>query len=285
MKKATGKSKKKKKNERPYWDFADKTVRQLKNEFTNLLDGQHREQIYQRYIEKNTRLVPREFVQNHGIHFNLMLRKLSFGADYKSDFVYISKSSDDWNCVLVEIEKPTSRFFKDGSNEFHPDFNKAIQQINSWRAWFSDPSNKASFAENTIGLIRVPLERNPIHPKFVLVHGRRSEYGGSGTRRRIIAAQERDDFKILTFDSLVEGLESKRDLYVGARRNEYIDIVSDVFLGEAMFCWMQPEQIRIGKPLRASAIAARNQWCHVTIEDDDKFSMDRALRRVRMKRS
>jgi hypothetical protein len=277
------KAKKKSKQRQWYWDNTDKTPNQLRSEFIKLLDEERTEQFYQKYIEQNTRLVPHEFVQNHGIHFELVLRKLSFGADYKSDFVYLSKSSDDWNCVLIEIEKPGSRFFKDGSNELHPDFSKALQQISSWRAWFSSSHNKTSFADNTIGLIRTPLRRNPIHPKYVLVHGRRPEYGRNAIRRQLIAAQEREDFKILTYDSLAENLQSKHDLYLGVRHNEYIDIVSDVFRGESIFCWMEPDQIQIGTRLKASALEFRDQWCHVTLEDDDKFSMDRALRKIRLR--
>jgi Domain of unknown function (DUF4263) len=266
-------------------DHEEKPAQQLRDEFLALLDEGHSEQLYQEFVEKNTRLIPREFVQNHGIHFDLVLRKLSFGADYKSDFAYLSKSSDDWNCVLVEIERPTAHFFRSQSTEFHPDFVKATQQIGTWRAWLSEAMNKAAFADNTIGLIRVPLGRNITYPKFVLVHGRRSEYKGDRIRRNLIAAQERDDFKIMTFDSLAEGLHAKHDLYVGVRKNEYIDIVSDVFLSESMFCWMEPEHLRIGRRLKASALAARGQWHHYMIENGKSvLTMDVALPRVRLRK-
>jgi Domain of unknown function (DUF4263) len=265
-------------------DHEEKSAQQLRDEFLALLDKGHPEQLYQEFIETNTRLVPREFVQNHQIHFDLVLRKPSFGADYKSDFAYLSKSSDDWNCVLVEIEHPTARFFKDKSNEFHPAFVKATQQINLWRAWLLDSTNKAAFVDNTIGLIRVPLEKNVTYPKFVLVHGRRAEYKGSPIRRRRIAAEERDNFKIMTFDSLAEGLHAKGDLYVGVRRNEFIDIVSDVFLSESMFCWMEPEHLRIGRRLKANALAARGQWHHYTIQNGKNvLTMDVALPEVRLR--
>jgi len=58
-----------------YWLQVDKPLKRLKAEFLTLLDEDLPEQDYQAYIEQNTRLVPREFVQNHGIHFNLVLRK------------------------------------------------------------------------------------------------------------------------------------------------------------------------------------------------------------------
>lgn len=267
----------------PYWQKTDKSVATLRSEFLKLLDKELPEQKYQRYLEYNTRLVPREFVQNHGIHFHLVLRKLSFGADYKSDFFYLSKSSDNWNCVFIEIERPDAKFFKANGNEFHPDFSAALQQINRWRAWFSIGMNKMSFGESTVGLIRVPLGNNPIYPKFVLVHGRRAEYGRNKIRRSLVAAQENSDFTIMTFDSLVEGLESKFDLYLGVRHNEFIDIRSDAFLDESMFAWMQPDQIRISKKLRDNALAARSQWYHYTQKGN--LVIDEALKEVRYRRS
>jgi len=270
-----------------YWNYERIPAAQLGSEYLALLDGNPSEQEIQRYIEDNTRLVPREFVQNHGIHFQLVLRKLSFGADFKSDLGYLSKSSDDWNCVLIELEHPASRFFNGKTNDFHPDFLKAVQQIDKWRAWLLRLENRATFADNTLGPIRKPLGRNPVYMKFVLVHGRRAEYRNNEQRRALIAAKEADDFKIMTFDSLAENLQSKHDLYVAARRNEYIDVLSDVFLDESMFAWMQPEQIRISEKLKASALAAKPHWFHVRhfdTKDDNAFVMPRALRDVRIRR-
>lgn len=70
-------------------------VTELRAGYLALLDAEHREQIYQDMIEANTQLVPRDFVQNHGVHLNLVLRKLAFEADFKSDFFFLSKSSDE----------------------------------------------------------------------------------------------------------------------------------------------------------------------------------------------
>jgi hypothetical protein len=209
---------------------------------------------------------------------------LTFGADYKTDFVYLSKSSDDWNCVLVEIERPDKRFFKDRCNDFHANFGEALQQINRWKAWFLNPDNKASFVNGTLKQIRKPLEENPTFIKYILVYGRRSEYAGNEIRRKLVAAQENDDFKILSFDSLSESLHTKSDLYVGARRNEFVDILSDEFHSDQIFAWMEPEQLRVSERFRNSAIAARATWRHHTIADGKLVqSMDDILARVRIR--
>lgn len=234
------------------------TPDQLRNDFLELLDKEEREQVYQDYIERYTRLVPREFVQNHGIHFSMVLRKVPFGADFKSDLFYLSKSSDDWNAVFIELEKPQSRFFKKGSNDFHADFVQALQQINQWKAWFLEDGNQTGFLTGTINAIRLPavMTRNPTYNKYVLVFGRRSEYESNDQRRMLVKAQEMDDFKIITYDSLVEGLNQKHDLFTAARRNDHIRILSDNLVECEIFGWVDPSQFSVNVALHEAIIAA-----------------------------
>lgn len=235
---------------------------EIRKRYLELLDKGENEQIYQSFIESNTELVPRDFVQNHGIHLNLILRKLSFGPDYKSDFFFFSKSSDDWNAVFIEIEKPTSRFFKDGSHEYHPDFVHALQQINSWRAWLSIEGNLRAFI-NQLSTIRVPatMQGNPTYPKFVLVFGRRAEYAESELRRSRIRSEERDDFKIITFDSLAEGLSSKKKMWLGVRRAEFTDLYGEEIVDDSIFIWADPHMLTVSDGLykKLEAIAAKNK--------------------------
>ncbi|MFG1419354.1 Shedu anti-phage system protein SduA domain-containing protein [Xanthobacter sp. V0B-10] len=236
-------------------------AKDLREEYLTLLDGGHNEQVYQRFIETHTQLTPRDFVQNHGVHLRLVLRKLSFGADFKSDFFFLSKSSDDWNAVFIEIEKPTSRFFKDGSQEFHPDFVHALQQINSWRAWLSIDGNMPGFVSQ-LSSLRVPttMQRNPTYPKFVLVFGRRAEYQDSELRRSRIRAEEREDFKIITFDSLAEGLSGKERLWLGVRRAEFIDLQDDEIVDDNIFIWADPHMLTVSETLHTQIkkVAAKN---------------------------
>jgi hypothetical protein len=221
-------------------------IEEEKNEFLKLLDKNNKEHVYQSFLERHTRFIPREFVQNHGIGQSLVLRKLSFGADYKTDFFFFSKSTDDWHAVFVEIEKPSSRFFKDKTNEFHPDFLNALQQINQWRAWFLSDQNKGTFL-SMVSAIQVPrhMARNPTYNKYVLVFGRRSEYVDNEDRRRLVGASETDDFKIITFDSLAEDLEGKYEVSIGSHHNQFIDILTDEITNPALYSWVEPTQLRV----------------------------------------
>lgn len=227
----------------------------LKQEFRELIDKGEVEQKYQEFLEKNTQFIPREFVQNHGIHNRLLIRKLPLGRDYTTDFFFLAKSSDDWNCVFIEIEKPYSRFFKDNSNEFHPDFQEGLQQINKWRGWLETPGNIGHFVNSTIAPLKQPMPNNPFYPKYVLVFGRRSEYANNETRKGLIRAQERDDFKIITYDSLLENTENNYKLYLSVRKNEFIEIHSNEVLGDNLFSYVEPEHLRLNKVLKASLVS------------------------------
>lgn len=242
----------------------------LEKEFLNLLDQQLPEQRYQEFIERNTVLVPREFILNHGVHFDLVIRKISLAKDYTPDFFYMSKSSASWNLVLVEIEKPQSRYFANDKNELHPDFLAALDQIARWRAWFDNPSNRAGFIDGTIDPIRVPtgMRRNPCHIKYVLVHGRRSESAGSVLRSGLIRARQSEDFRIMSYDSLAESLHTKTCLYLGIRKNEHFDIVSPSFISENLFTWVEPTQLRVTKVLKDDILRHRDQWHQVLMKGD-----------------
>jgi len=234
----------------------------LRQSFLDLLDQELEEQRYQTYLEENTPLIPMEFIQNHGLHLDMVLRKPPLGKDYTPDFCYLSKSSIDWNCVLVELEKPSSRYFKDGGNDFHPNFSAALQQISKWRAWVESDSNKKHFTREILGPLKVPstMASNPTYIKYVLVHGRRSELGENAQRRRLVKAQERDDFKIMSYDSLVENLSSRSLAYIGIRKNEHIEVVSKRFAGDSLFVWADSSHLKISKELKADIEASKAHY-------------------------
>ena len=250
---------------------------ELEESYKELLDQNSNEQTYQKFIEHNTYLIPREFIQNHGLHFSLVLRKLAFGSDFISDFAYLSKSTVSWNCVLIEIEKPSSKFFKNASNGFHRDFTDALQQISDWRAWFDEPSNKESFVRNTLGFIRTPLSHSPVSIKYVLVLGRRSEIESNPKRLAKVRAQERGDFRVMTFDSLASDLRNKNGLYIAAKHNTYIDILNEHLMDDAMFGWMEPETIKVPPALRAKLEVIRGSSSYRFVDGKRVHAIDHYL--------
>lgn len=248
----------------------------LKAVYAKLIDNSYIEQVYQDFLEEYPEFIPREFVQHHGVHAGLVLRKVRFGNELVSDFVYLSKSSGDWNVVLVELEKPQSKYFKDDRGTLHPDFLKGLHQIGQWRAWFQSTQNKAYFVDTTLGFLRVPLRMrsNPCHMKFVLVTGRAAESRENELKRGIVTANEQADFKILSYDSLLYLERNPSPNYVGILRAGAVDIVSRRYSGDAIFSMQEPEKVRITSDLRADCLAHKADWRTRSIEDDGTVTLE-----------
>ncbi|SPF28552.1 hypothetical protein POI8812_00853 [Pontivivens insulae] len=202
-------------------------------------------------MERHTGLIPRNFVLNHGVHFRIVLRKLSFGSDYKSDFFFLTKSSIDWSAVFIEIEKPQSKFFRDKSNELHSDFQKAIHQIKTWQSWLSDSGNAAGFL-SSISDIRVPrqMANHPTDFKFILVHGRRSEIENNDQRKQLIKSYQSENIKIISFDSLIEGIPLNYPLNIAVRKNEFLDIFGDTVHDGSIFSAIDPSKLRVSSAVQ-----------------------------------
>jgi hypothetical protein len=253
-------------------------------EFRALLDGGHNEQVYQKALERNPRLIPQEFVQNHGVHMSMMLRKLRLADNYTSDFLYLSKSSADWNIVFIELEKPSTPYFRSGSDELHPEFLAGINQIDRWRAWARKSSNLEHMMRETLGPIWAPaaMRSNPVYPKYVLVSGRRADFAGDDRKRDLIHAKERDDFKILSFDSLIDGYRYHQAVYLGVRLNSHIRIESDDFVEEGTFAWIEPERLEISQALHDNILEGKSRWRWMKSLSPKVFALDDRLPRIRI---
>jgi hypothetical protein len=62
------------------------SIEEDKKEFLRLIAGDHKEQVFQDFLESHTRFIPREFVQNHGIGQHLVLRNCHLALITKQIF-------------------------------------------------------------------------------------------------------------------------------------------------------------------------------------------------------
>ncbi len=159
------------------------------------------ENAIQKHLEANTDLIPLPWLLNHNLHFNFIFSKLPIGGEYICDFAYLTKSSDRWQVVLVELEGSNKSIFTNsrGNPVFTAEFNNAFDQVLSWKAYLEN--NIASFKSSLQPLL-APLEQNPIEPRFVLVIGRSSELN-TEPRMAMFKQKHADDFFVLTYDSLI----------------------------------------------------------------------------------
>lgn len=164
-------------------------------------DKNNNENQVQEFLENHTAFIPMEFLLNHQLHMNCVISKFKLGNEMITDFAYLTKCSDYWNFVLVELETPKKTIFTNNPNNvyFSAEFNHAYDQITSWKSYIE--KNK-DYVLKKIDKLKQPLNDNNVRFKYVLVIGRNEEKDNFEKRRAMFAEKSRDDFRVMTYDSL-----------------------------------------------------------------------------------
>jgi len=89
------------------------------------------------------------------------------------------------------------------------------------------------------------------------------------------------DFKIITYDSLLENPHDGR-LYIAARDNEGISILSDAFGTDNLFAYVDATQIEVSAALHAE-LSKKENWFSRDISLN-AFHLERALPRLRIRK-
>lgn len=126
--------------------------------------------------------------------------KLPGLSDREPDFMWLATDSESLYPVLIEIETPHKQWFYGDRAEIHSDLTHAQGQLAEWRAWFSRGSNQTTFLDAYE--IPLNLRRRRLSPRFVLIHGRRSNYESSQLRQMKRAELAREDERLMSFDRL-----------------------------------------------------------------------------------
>ncbi|WP_326513732.1 Shedu immune nuclease family protein [Clostridium intestinale] len=175
----------------------------LIQDFMNILDNENlNENDIQDFLEINTELIPIPYILGHQVNFSAVISKLVISDGLKSDFVYMTKCSDFWEVVLIELEDSKKKIFNSNMEniQFSQKFNNAYDQITSWKAYIED--NKEIFLRK-INTLKRPLERNPVRVKYVLVIGRNDEKDNSERKISMFAQKNTDDIRVITYDSVI----------------------------------------------------------------------------------
>ena len=102
-------------------------------------------------------------------------------------------------------------------------------------------------------------------------------------RRRLVVAQETDDFKIVSFDSLAEGVEWKNEVSIGSRHNQFIDLHTDEVIDPGLFAWMEPTQIRVSYQLHQRLKDGPPSNHYVAGDNGEEEALSRAAKRVKIR--
>jgi Domain of unknown function (DUF4263) len=128
------------------------------------------------------------------------------GRKFEPDFIWVTRSSGLITPILIEIEKPSKRWFR-GDGRPSGEFKDARDQLNDWRSWFARDGNETIFRDRFL-FLGSKYEDRPLEPQYVLIYGRESEFhfgGGHADPRALRYKRDQQrgaNESFMTFDAL-----------------------------------------------------------------------------------
>jgi hypothetical protein len=194
----------------PWEQYSDKALAS----WYSLLSENPEEDAVQRFLELHPSMIPGGSGDigpggHHGSDLGSVFRRprlIGEGRSFEPDFMWVTRSSSLLTPILIEIEKPSKRWFKKDGRPTSS-FTEAHDQLNDWRSWFARDSNRALFRE-TFLLLGDKYTDRPLEPQYVLIYGRESEFkpgGGHANPRELRYKRDQQraaDESFITFDSL-----------------------------------------------------------------------------------
>lgn len=199
----------------------------LARRWQDLIDSEEsrEESLLQEFLERHPSLLP----GSHSVDGDsghppypmavIAKPKLPGLSDREPDFMWLATDSASLYPILIEIETPHKTWFYGERAEIHSDLTHAHGQLAEWRAWFSKGHNRTAFLE----YYDVPpmLARRQLAPRYVLIHGRRSNFDHIPRRREKRAELARPDERLMSFDRLTPAKNSVLYSTVRKRQDGY----------------------------------------------------------------
>jgi len=184
----------------------------LSEEWRNLLDSNPQEAEVQAFLEKHPCMIPGSssmtMTSGHCPFPSAVISQppLVGIGERIPDFMWLATSSLHFEPVLIEIERPEKKWFN-SSGDPSGNFVQAHNQLAQWKAWFERPENKLVFYEN----FDIPhfLRQRKLRVSFVLVYGRRNEYGADNKLNRVRAELARDNEHLMSYDRLTPSSDAQ----------------------------------------------------------------------------
>ena len=194
----------------PWQEYSDR----VQSEWFALLASDPEEAEVQQFMELHPALIPGGSGDvgpggHHQSELNLVFRQPKLkgaGRDFAPDFMWVTHSSSLITPILIEIEKPSKRWFtQEGRPTAH--FTQAQDQLRDWRGWFALDGNERIFRDQYLFLGDRWADRT-LEPQYVLIYGRQSEFTLGGGHSDFEALNRKRGHlhgageTFLTFDSL-----------------------------------------------------------------------------------
>ncbi len=185
----------------------------LRKKYADFLKQAKNERQMHLFFEDNPIFLPSLNDRHNGPLGNVVITKLRLADEYETDFAFLSVDSARTQITLIEIESPTIKVFRDSDDHFTSAFNKAVQQMRDWKAWFRNNQTyiKDRFREIYFNMV---FRNQHVATKIILIAGRRS-YIKKNPRREKRWVELNESIKpdeIVTYDHLLYGLSGDYDL-------------------------------------------------------------------------
>lgn len=217
----------------------------LAGAWSNLLnsDQQNKEAVFQTFLERHPCLLPETYACfQRGAHTPIFSAVFSqpelpgFRAK-RPDFMWLARDSGAIFVVLIEIEAPSKKW---SNQQGRPSgaLVQAIDQLNSWRAWFKNHSNVAVFRE--LYEIHPDMLPQQFEQRYILIYGRRQELESNRVFAEKRVGLQRHDEVFMTYDRLRPSAELR---HYGTIRYDRSAVNTEIQLIQV------PPTFRLGMPL------------------------------------
>jgi hypothetical protein len=206
--------------DRPVGGQSIATIAKLARNLSRAIDDpQTTERDLKAFFDTYPGALPTPWLLNHGVHSGFIFPEYQLGARFQCDYMYLTKSSGEWWCVLLEIESPHARLFRGSGKDIkvHSDLNNALDQVRDWREHLS--KEKEAFLRGLAPvLFPHKMAGNPLSFKYALVIGRSAEFKDDRRKaERLATLNANVDTRIMTYDSALS------DFRFQHRRGQYAE--------------------------------------------------------------
>ncbi|MCP2048186.1 UNVERIFIED_ORG: hypothetical protein J3D58_002258 [Paenarthrobacter nicotinovorans] len=189
-------------------------MREVTDKWLDLLKGQPEELAVQQFLELHPSMIPGGSGDigpggHHGSEMSAVFREPKLkgaGRSFQPDFMWVTRSTSLITPILIEIEKPSKRWYLASTQRPTAEFRDALDQLTDWASWFKEEGNESIFRREFLFLDS--YDDRPIEPQFVLIYGRQAEFEPGGGHADPSALRYKRDTQrrrgetFMTFDSL-----------------------------------------------------------------------------------
>lgn len=177
----------------------------LQSAWQALLDSDPSECVVQSFLEKHPCLLPGVFnmgtTSGHYPYPDAVISQPPLAAvgSRVPDFMWLSTNSIELEPVLIELERPSKKWFTQKGNP-SANLTQAHNQLAQWRAWFAVPANIQVFYEEF--QIPLMLRSRKLRVSCVLIYGRRHEMDENPRLNQVRGQMARENEYLMTYDRL-----------------------------------------------------------------------------------